>query len=108
MEGGKDQVMGLDLPWGSCLGFFGSLHGFRLELRVDRVFLLDRGSFRSPSRFGLDDFTAVLRFLLPARLGAGSFEDTKVARLVRNFLTPCSSKSMRRYASSTAITDPKP
>ncbi|MCS5687267.1 MAG: hypothetical protein NZ659_00615 [Acidimicrobiales bacterium] len=56
----------------------------------------------------LDDFTEVLRFLLPARLGAGSFEDAKVARLVRNFLTPCSSKSMRRYASSTAITDPNP
>ncbi|SVA20333.1 uncharacterized protein METZ01_LOCUS73187, partial [marine metagenome] len=58
--------------------------------------------------FVLDDFTAVFRFFLLARLGAGSFEDSKVARLVRNFFTPCSSKSIRIYASSTAMTDPKP
>ena len=47
-----------------------------------------------------------LRFLAPA--GAGAFECSNRARLVRNFLTPCSSKSIRVYASSSAITDPTP
>ena len=40
--------------------------------------------------------------------GTGSSLGSSCDMLVRNFLTPCSSNWTRVYASSTAITDPRP